>query len=204
MTKNEFKRATGLTDAFVDKWYEPVKTAMQEFAIATPLRQAHFLAQVGHESGGFRTLEENFNYSSDRLLAVFPKYFNAATAKQYTRNKQAIANRVYASRMGNGPESSGDGWNYRGSGLIQITGKDNHSAVARAFGMEVDESAERLRTDPAYAAEAAAWWWQANGLNELADQDSLARVTRRVNGGTNGINDRGTRLERAKGALNVR
>lgn len=169
--------------------------------LITPLRKAHFLAQVGHESADLNVMTENLNYSADALRRVFGKYFpNSQTAEKYARQPQAIANRVYANRMGNGSEASGDGWLYRGAGLIQLTGKNNHQAFADAVGKPLAGIGDYLRT-PQGACQSAAWFWAQNGLNRLADADDIRGITRRINGGYNGLDDRQQRLARAKSVL---
>lgn len=155
-------------------------------------QQAMFLAQCGHETGGFTTLSENLNYSADGLMRVFRKYFpNPNVARQYERKPEKIASRVYANRLGNGPEETMDGWNYRGRGLIQITGKDNYIRFARWLGETI--SPKEVSNNLELAVKAAVWYWI---FNELALLDSVQKVTIRINGGTNGLDDR-CRLFRA-------
>jgi putative chitinase len=176
-----------------------IPAVMEKFQINTPLRLAHFLAQCGHESGGFRLTKENLNYSAKGLLGIFKKYFTKAdktpdTAKAalYERKPEKIANLVYANRMGNGPEASGDGAKYCGRGYIQLTGKDNYTA----FGKSINED---LTVDPTsvagkYALLSAAWFFNKNGLHRLADGGAtdavVTQITKRVNGGTIGLADR--------------
>jgi len=176
-----------------------IPAVMEKFQINTPLRLAHFLAQCGHESGGFRLTKENLNYSAKGLLGIFKKYFTKAdktpdTAKAalYERKPEKIANLVYANRMGNGPEVSGDGAKYCGRGYIQLTGKDNYTA----FGKSINED---LTVDPTvvaskYALLSAAWFFNKNGLHKLADGGAtdavVTQITKRVNGGTIGLADR--------------
>lgn len=171
---------------------EQIPDTMETFKIHTPLRLAHFLAQCGHESAGFKATEENLNYSSKALLAVFGKYFNEETAEEYHRQPEKIANRVYASRMSNGDEESGDGWKYRGRGYIQLTGKHNYSLFNESVEDDVVESPELVKEK--YPLLSAAWFWSSNGLNRLADggatDDVVTKVTKRVNGGTIGLEDR--------------
>lgn len=173
-----------------------------EFGITNRLRICHFLAQALHESNNFASLEENLNYSAQGLLSTFKKYFTPATANAYARKPQKIANRVYANRMGNGNESSGDGYRYRGRGIFQLTGKDNYrsyNAYLTASGMNVN-----LINNPDLIAKApgcfksAFWFWNANGLNTLADRDDLQSIRRRINGGTIGIDKVNVILLRAK------
>lgn len=166
---------------------------ISRFRIDTPLRLAHFLAQCGHESGSFRATVENLNYSADRLLQIFPRYFKtAAVANSYARNQERIANRVYASRMGNGPESSGDGWKYRGRGYIQLTGKSNYAAFDAFVDDAIIENPDLVSTK--FPLLSAGWFWHRNKLNAVADlgfsSQNVEAVTRRVNGGTHGLSDR--------------
>lgn len=183
----------GATKANATKYADAVDAAMAKFNINTPRRQAMFLAQIMHESGALSTVVENLNYRADRLLVVFPKYFKTqAQADAYAKQPQKIANRVYANRLGNGDEASGDGWKFRGRGAIQLTGRSNYNACGGSVGHD-------LITDPAWletpdgAIASAGWFWAQNGLNKLADTGDFVAVTKRINGGTNGITDR-TRL----------
>lgn len=173
----------------VEKYYEAFIRVFDEYEINTPLRQAAFLAQVAHESGQLTAVKENLNYSADGLMRTFRKYFNASTARAYARQPEKIANRVYANRMGNRSEESGDGWKHRGRGLIQLTGKDNYTAFADDMGMSIDEAIEYLET-PDGAVESAAWFWDQRNLNKYADSGDIVTVSKRVNGGTNGLQDR--------------
>lgn len=161
----------------------------EKYGIDTPLRMAHFLGQTALESGGFRLIEENLNYSADRLMAVFPKYFRNIDARSYHRQPEKIANHVYANRMGNGDESTGDGYMFRGRGLIQLTGRNNYTSFAEDNGISVEEAAEFL-TSPAGAIESAGWFWAKNDLNDLADADDIKAVTKRINGGHHGLAER--------------
>ena len=149
-------------------------------------QQAMFLAQCGYETGGFTTLSENLNYSADGLVKVFRKYFpNPNIARQYERKPEKIASRVYANRMGNGPEETMDGWNYRGRGLIQITGKSNYTRFAQWYGETIDP--KEISSNLDLAVMVAVWYWISN---DLASLDSVQKVTLRINGGTNGIDGR--------------
>lgn len=161
----------------------------EKYGIDSPLRLAHFLGQTALESGGFRLMEENLNYSADRLMAVFPKYFRNVDARSYHRQPEKIANHVYANRMGNGNESTGDGYMFRGRGLIQLTGRNNYSLFANDNDMTVEEAAQYLTT-PEGAIESAAWFWNKNDLNDLADADDINAVTKRINGGHHGLAER--------------
>ena len=164
-----------------------------KFGIDTPLRLAHFLAQCGHESGGFKATQENLNYSASGLKGIFGKYFKeAGLAEQYQRNPQKIASRVYGGRMGNGPESTGDGFKFRGRGYIQLTGKDNYTAFGRAINEDLTVNPDKVATH--YALLSAAWFFTKNGLHKMADGGAtdavVTQITKRVNGGTIGLPDR--------------
>lgn len=185
----------------VDGWYEALVNVLPEYDINTPRRVAAFLAQCAHESGGFRTLKENLNYRADSLLKVFPKYFKTLTeAQQFERKQDKIANRVYANRMGNGTESSGDGWKYCGRGLIQLTGKNNYKAFADSVNMDLDEIPDYLGTFEG-AVKSACWFWKTNNLNQWADKDDILIMTKKINGGTIGLDDRKKHYEHAKQVL---
>lgn len=188
-------RAMGVPQDAVDKWLPWLNMTMARFNINTPMRQAMFLSQIAHESGGFRHVSENLNYSASALRRVFGKYFPTdEMAYEYARKPEKIANRVYANRMGNGNEASGDGWKYRGRGLIQLTGKNNYLS----FSLAADNNSlidPGLLTEPEYAAMSAGWFWQDNGLNVLADTGDVRAVTRRINGGYNGLADRQKKYE---------
>jgi putative chitinase len=163
----------------------------QEREITTPEREAFFLSQLAHESAGFTRLVENLNYSRDSLLRVFKKYFpDEASAERYARKPEAIANKVYGSRLGNDDEASGDGWRYRGRGLIQLTGRNNYYDCSLAlFGdATLVMTPERLEL-PRFACESAGWFWQKHGLNEYADHGDFAGLTKRINGGLHGYDD---------------
>ena len=163
-----------------------------KFNITNPLRLAHFLAQCGHESGGWRATSENLNYSSKGLLGIFPRYFTPALAESYARQPQKIANRVYGGRMGNGAEATQDGFKFRGRGYIQLTGKDNYSAFDKFVPEEILANPDLVATK--YPLMSAAWFFNKNGLWSIcdkgADQGTVTAVTKRVNGGTIGLPDR--------------
>jgi putative chitinase len=157
---------------------------------ANSKRIAAFLAQTAHESGGFTAVKENLNYGAKGLMGTFKKYFpNEEIAKQYERQPEKIANRVYANRMKNGDEASGDGFKFRGRGLIQLTGRDNYTRFAKASDMTLDEVVAYLET-PAGAVASAGWFWDVNKLNIYCDKDDFVGLTRRINGGTIGLADR--------------
>jgi putative chitinase len=164
-----------------------------KFGINTPLRLAHFLAQCGHESGGFRATQENLNYSAKGLMGIFKKYFpTLALAQAYERKPEKIANRVYGGRMGNGPEASGEGYKFRGRGYIQLTGKENYTAFGKSIGEDMTVNQDKV-SGP-YALLSAAWFFSKNGLHRIADEGSsdavVTKITKRVNGGTIGLADR--------------
>jgi putative chitinase len=178
-------------------WTDPINACMDACAIATPGRQAAFLAQVLLESDELRTLQESLNYSSQRLRQVWPQRFpDDATANAYSHNPQKLANSVYANRIGNGNEASGDGWSFRGRGLIQLTGRANYAKFGKAMNVDAVGDPDLL-LQPAGAALSAGWFWQSNGLNEVADQtvgshgdDKFTELTKRINGGTQGLDQR--------------
>lgn len=185
---------------YVDHWHHALSQLLPDYEINTPQRIAAFIAQCAHESGGFMTLKENLNYKPQTLRKIFPKYFPTdEIAQKYASlpNKQeAIANKVYANRMGNGPEESGDGYRYCGRGLIQLTGKQNYSWFAASLGISVEEASEYLQTFEG-AAQSACWFWETNSLNELADAGDIVTMTKRINGGTIGLDDRITHYQHA-------
>lgn len=187
----------------VDTYLPYINKYMAEFDINTPLRVSYFLATIALESAYLKTTEENLNYSADRLKMVFPKYFPTTTiANQYARKPAKIGARVYASRMGNGNEASGEGYKYRGRGLIQLTGKNNYVMYRAYCGFDVVEKPELLAA-PLGATRSACWFWKKNGLNELADKNVPANVRKKVNGGLNGINEFLVLVKRAKKVFNV-
>jgi putative chitinase len=175
---------------YVDQWFEALSEILPEYEITTPQRVAAFLAQCAHESGGFVFLKENLNYKAASLRRVFPKYFpDDAIAAQYAGKGEMIANRVYANRMGNGPEESGDGFRYCGRGLIQLTGKNNYTFFAGSLDIPVEEASEYLQTFEG-AVQSACFFWEQNKLNQWADAGDILTLTKRINGGTIGLEDR--------------
>lgn len=166
---------------------------MAKFELNTPLRLAHFLAQAGHESGGFKAVNENLNYGAKGLLTIFKKYFpSSVKAEAYQRQPEKIANLVYGGRMGNGPEATGEGFKFRGRGYIQLTGKDNYKAFDAVVPENLLESPDLVATK--YPLLSAAWFFHKNGLHKIADEGAteavVTKVTKRVNGGTIGLADR--------------
>jgi putative chitinase len=183
------------TPALAEKWCIPLRYTCDNFYINTPERVAGFLAQVGHESGGLRFTVENLNYRADALTRVWPSRFPPGVAESYAMQPERIANRAYADRMGNGDEASGEGWAYRGRGLIQLTGKDAYAAFSLAADNEALAKPD-LVAEVELAALSAGWFWSSNGLNALADAKDIVGMTVRVNGGTNGLDDRQMRYSR--------
>jgi len=182
---------------YVDQWYEAISEILPEYEITTPQRVAAFLAQCAHESGGFVFLKENLNYKAASLRRVFPKYFpDDAIAAQYAGKGEMIANRVYANRMGNGDEASGDGFRYCGRGLIQLTGKNNYTFFAGSLDIPVEEASEYLQTFEG-AVQSACFFWEQNKLNQWADKGDILTLTKRINGGTIGLEDRIKHYEHA-------
>jgi putative chitinase len=169
-----------------------IPTVMEKFQINTPLRLAHFLAQCGHESGGFKATQENLNYSADGLKKIFPKYFPGNIAESYARNPEKIASKVYGGRMGNGGEETKEGYKFRGRGYIQLTGKENYTSFAKSIGEDTVANPDLVATK--YALASAGWFFSKNGLNAIADKGAddatVTAVTKRVNGGTIGLPDR--------------
>ena len=164
----------------------------EKFGVNTPLRLAHFLAQTGHESGGFKAVVENLNYSANGLTNIFKKYFTPESAKEFERKPEKIANIVYANRMGNGNQASGDGFRFRGRGYIQLTGRNNYTAFDKSVEDDILANPDLVSTK--YPLLSAAWFWSNNGLNSISDQgsseDVVTKVTKRVNGGVIGLPDR--------------
>ena len=175
----------------LEGYVEPLNTVAEYYEMFdNPNRVAGFLAQLAHESGGFNAIIENLNYSKDGLRKIFPKYFPTdELASQYARQPQKIANRVYANRMKNGDETSGDGFKFRGRGLIQLTGKDNYTRFAEALDMDIDNTIAYLET-PNGAVASAGWFWDNNKLNQFCDRGDFITLTKRINGGTIGLADR--------------
>jgi putative chitinase len=175
-----------------DPWYDALSEHLPTFEIVTPARVAGFIAQCQHESLDFTLLQENLNYSAKGLNGVFKKYFPTMDlAESYQRQPEKIANRVYGSRMGNGDESSGDGFKFRGRGLIQLTGRNNYTMFSREFFGDdhVVEDPDLVRTPP-YAVLSACWFWNKNGLNRWCDEGDIVTLSKRINGGTIGLDDR--------------
>jgi putative chitinase len=205
--------AAGVKQATAQKWVDAVAAACQEFNIDTPQRIAGFLSQCAHESGGFERLQENLNYSADGMAGIWPKRFavlgpDGRPVKKDGKNQpnkfalalhrkpEMIANVVYSGRMGNGPTESGEGWKYRGRGLKQLTGKTNHSNCSKGLGVDLVDNPDLL-LEPIYAARSAAWFWSTNKCNVFADAEDIEGLTRRINGGLIGLEDRKKRYASA-------
>jgi putative chitinase len=181
----------------IDHWHEVLDQLLPDYDINTPLRVAHFIAQCAHESGNFVFIKENLNYRADSLMKTFKRYFPTLDlAQQYEKKPEKIANRVYANRMGNSDEASGDGWRYCGRGLIQLTGKDNYTFFAGSLGISVEDASEYLATFEG-AAQSACWYWEQNNLNRFADANDVRGLTRAINGGYIGLEDRQKHTEHA-------
>ena len=186
---------------YVDQWHHALSQLLPDYEIDTPQRIAAFMAQCAHESGGFTALKENLNYRAVTLRKVFPKYFsNDDLANAYAGKQEMIANKVYANRMGNGDEASGDGFRYCGRGLIQLTGKNNYQAFADSLEMNVEDVPEYLQSFEG-AAQSACWFWEINNLNKHADAGDIKTMTKVINGGYIGLDDRIAHYEHAKHIL---
>ena len=198
LTKDQLKQLLP-KNPYVENWFHALSQLLPDYEINTPQRIAAFLAQCAHESGEFLFLKENLNYKAATLSRIWPKYFPPGVAEEYAAkpNKQeAIANRAYANRMGNGDEASGDGYRYCGRGLIQLTGKDNYTWFAASLKITPDEASEYLQTFEG-AAQSACWFWENNNLNRFADVDDILGLTKAINGGTLGLEDRKKHYEHA-------
>jgi putative chitinase len=174
----------------IAEWKEALDKILPKYEINSKLRVAAFIAQCSHESGQFTVLHENLNYRAETLVKVFPKYFpSLAVANKFAKQPEKIANKVYGGRMGNGPEATGEGFKFCGRGLIQLTGKDNYSKIAKDLGCEVDHLCEYMCTIEG-ALESACWFWKTHNLNEYADKKDMLTITKKINGGTNGLKER--------------
>ena len=185
-------------------WFDALVTVLPKYEIDTELRVAMFLAQCAHESNSFSVLKENLNYSTNGLLTVFPKYFNASTAVEYARQPEKIANRVYEKRMGNGSAASGDGFKYRGRGVIQLTGKTNYKACSIAlYGDETLVVFPDRVSTPEVALLSACWFWKNANLNSVADAANVVLATKLINGGATGLSDRVSHYNRCASVLGL-
>lgn len=173
-----------------EEWADVINRILPTYAITGRERVAAFIAQCAHESMQFNRLSENLNYSKAGLVGVFSKYFDDRTAEEYQRKPELIANRVYADRMGNGNESSGDGWKYRGRGVIQLTGKNNYAKFNEHIDADVINDPDQVSDSKEIALRSACWFWYTNNLNNLADSGDFVKLTKRINGGTHGLSER--------------
>lgn len=186
-----------VNNPYIDHWYEAIDQLLPDYDINTPARIAAFVAQCAHESMNFIFVKENLNYKAASLRKTFGKYFtDDATAAAYANRPEKIANRVYANRMGNGDEASGDGYRFCGRGLIQLTGRDNYTFFAGSLGIPVEEASDYLATFEG-AAQSACWFWETNNLNRFADSGDIKGLTRAINGGYIGLEDRISHYEHA-------
>jgi putative chitinase len=183
------------------KWLDGLNATFEKYEINTPLRQAAFIGQCGHESASFKMLEENLNYSAKGLMATWPSRFHEIdVAEKYERNPEMIANKVYGGRADLGNTEDGDGWRFHGRGLIQLTGRSNYTVCGLALGKPFAEHPELL-LDPENACLSAGWFWNKRGLNALADNEDWATITKRINGGNIGLSDRIERIHKAMDIL---
>lgn len=199
LTKNQLSQLLP-GNSYINEWYEALSQLLPDYDINTPQRIAAFIAQCSHESAGFKFLKENLNYRAESLMRVWPRHFpTIEIARQYAHQQEKIANRAYANRMSNGDEASGDGWRFCGRGLIQLTGRNNYEAFAESIETPVEEIPEYLATFEG-AAQSACWFWDTNGLNKWADLGDMVTLTKKINGGTLGLEDR---IKHYKHALEV-
>lgn len=204
LTADNLRRAIGCTPAVASQWWQPLREACAACDITTPRRAAAFLATIGHESANLTRVSENLNYSADRLMMVWPSRYTAELATAHAGNPRAIACHVYGNRMGN--RTPADGYTFKGRGPMQITGRAGYADATRLTRLQWKDAPDFERTpdaleSPLWGSRAAASWWNACGLNALADAGDMLRITKRVNGGTHGLNDRAARYARALGAL---
>lgn len=197
------KAVPNITDANCLKYIDILNNTFARYQVNTPLRVAHFLSQVGHESSSFAVMQENLNYSAEGLVRTFGKYFpTMQVARQYARQPMKIASKVYANRLGNGSEATGDGWTYRGKGAIQLTGKKNHEVYGKNVGVDFVANPELLLTLP-HVIDCSGWYFSVMNLLPVCDNDNCKILTRKINGGYNGYDDRVKRLIFAKQALGI-
>ena len=184
-------------------WVEALNNNLEAAKINTAHRIAAFLAQTAHESTDYTRLSENLNYGAKGLIGTWPKRFDAATAAAYARQPEKIANKVYANRLGNSDEASGDGWKYRGRGIIQVTGKNNYGACSVAIygDARLLENPDLLSTDKDAAIKSACWYWTVNNLNLLADNQKITEMTKKINGGYLGLEERVSKFNLASRVL---
>jgi len=193
---NEQLQALGI-DA---KWLKPLNDTFSKYGIDTPKRQAAFIGQCGHESNNFKVLEENLHYSAQALMRVWPSRFDAATSEKLANNPEGIANKVYGGRADLGNNQDGDGWRFHGRGVIQLTGRSNYQVCGDALGQPFTSNPELL-LEPEWACMSAGWFWNKKGLNALAEAEDWTTMTKRINGGTLGLDDRINRIHKAMDIL---
>ncbi len=199
-----FQRVTSFVGPYAERFgptaLPELNTILRQYGInKNTKRFTHFMAQVAHESANFRLLEENLKYSAERLLVVFPKYFKTPEdAQAYALQPEKIANRIYASRMGNGDEASGDGWRYRGRGFIQLTGRENYRKIGAKIGEDLEANPDRVATELPVALKTACAYWDDRNLNALADADDIRAITKKINGGYHGLAERERLLAKAR------
>jgi putative chitinase len=199
LTSTNLKQV-GVAPTVAEAWVTPLNDTCAKYQINTILRRQHFLAQILHESGMLRLVVENLNYSEAGLLSYFGKYFNSSNVTGYAKQPIKIASRVYANRMGNGDEASQDGWKYKGRGAIQITGKEMYKLCGSSLKIDLIAQPQLLEA-PQYAAESAGWFWDYKALNALADVNNILEITRRINGGENGLQNREALLAKLKSVI---
>jgi putative chitinase len=196
LTKDQLKQLLP-KNPYIDYWYHALEQALPDYDINTPQRVAAFIAQCAHESGSFVFLKENLNYKAESLCKVWPRLFpNLDVARQYAMQPEKIANRAYGGRMGNGPEETGDGWKFCGRGLIQLTGRSNYQAFADSIETDIEDLPEYLATFEG-AVQSACWFWESNNLNVQADAGDIKLMTKKINGGYLGLEDRIKHYEHA-------
>jgi putative chitinase len=185
------------------KWFQPLEDTFEKYEINTPKRQAAFIGQCAHESNNFKTLEENLSYSAEGLMRTWPSRFpTLEIAQQYARNPEKIANKVYGGRAELGNTEEGDGWKFHGRGIVQLTGRSNYTVCGQALGRPFAETPE-LVLDPENACLSAGWFWNKKNLNSLADSGDVETMTRRINGGLIGLDDRKAKIAKALSVLSV-
>lgn len=190
-TLDQLKQLIPTAAGGVEAWYEGLCDALPQYEIVTEKRVAAFIAQCAHESGGFRLMEENLNYKAATLTKLWPKRYPVGVAEKYAGKPEAIANKSYSGRMGNGDEKSGDGWKFRGRGILQLTGKSNYQACSKyLFEDNTLLDNPDILLDPYYATHSACWFWNTNKLNQYADNGDFVTMTKKINGGTIGLDDR--------------
>ena len=200
MEIQQLSEAAKLDEAHAEALMPGLEAAIQTADLTTPARLAAFIAQCGHESGGFKFLEENLNYKPETLCRVWPSHFNEENCHEFSGNPEAIANTAYAGRMGNGDAETGDGWRYRGRGFLQLTGKANYEHVSSDLGFDFVSEPDAVAT-PEGAALTAAWFWKKHNLNHYVDNNDFTQMTKIINGGTIGLEDRVARFNHAMSVL---